>query len=109
MFGMSFTEILIIAVIAILFLGPDKLPQAMVKIAKFFKSFKSGINEAKQTLEQEVKMQELKDDAKKYQEKLQKSKQEFEKSIHVDAFEDAKKSIEEVKEVVEDVKDLKNV
>ena len=35
MFGMGFTEILIIMVIAILFLGPDKLPGAMVDIAKF--------------------------------------------------------------------------
>lgn len=35
MFGMGFTEILIIAIIAILFLGPDKLPSAMVEIAKF--------------------------------------------------------------------------
>ncbi|OQX73864.1 MAG: Sec-independent protein translocase TatB, partial [Campylobacteraceae bacterium 4484_4] len=43
MFGMSFGEILIIAIIAILFLGPDKLPEAMVKIAKFFKSFKKSI------------------------------------------------------------------
>jgi len=35
MFGMGFTEILFIAVIAIIFLGPDKLPEAMVQIANF--------------------------------------------------------------------------
>ncbi len=32
MFGMGFTEILMIAVVAIIFLGPDKLPSAMVKL-----------------------------------------------------------------------------
>ena len=37
MFGMSLPEIIVIAVIAVLFLGPDKLPSAMVEIAKFFK------------------------------------------------------------------------
>ena len=37
MFGMSFSEILVIAVIAVLVLGPDKLPSAMVQIAKFLK------------------------------------------------------------------------
>ncbi|MCD8476704.1 MAG: twin-arginine translocase TatA/TatE family subunit [Sulfurospirillum sp.] len=40
MFGLGFSEILVIAIIAILFLGPEKLPDAMVKGAKFFKSFK---------------------------------------------------------------------
>ena len=30
MFGMSLPEIIVIAVIAVLFLGPDKLPSAMV-------------------------------------------------------------------------------
>jgi len=37
MFGLGFMEILFIAIIAILFLGPDKLPGAMVDIAKFIK------------------------------------------------------------------------
>ena len=41
MFGFGFTEILIIVVIAILFLGPDKLPSAMVDVAKFFRSVKN--------------------------------------------------------------------
>ena len=59
MFGMSFMEILIVAVIAVLFLGPDKLPEALVKVAKFFKSFKGSINEAKSSFEQELKIQEL--------------------------------------------------
>ncbi len=40
MFGMGFTEILMIAVVAILFLGPDKLPDAMVSVAKFIKGGK---------------------------------------------------------------------
>ena len=34
MFGIGFTELVLIAIVAILFLGPDKLPQAMVEIAK---------------------------------------------------------------------------
>ena len=43
MFGMGFTEILVIAIIAILFLGPDKLPDTMVQIAKFFRNTKNTI------------------------------------------------------------------
>ena len=59
MFGMGFTEILIIAVIAILFLGPDKLPSAMVEIAKFFRSAKNAIGSVKDTLEEEMDMRTL--------------------------------------------------
>ena len=39
MFGMDMGELLVIAIVAIIFLGPDKLPDAMVIVAKFFKSF----------------------------------------------------------------------
>ena len=34
MFGMGMTEILVILVIAVIFLGPDKLPEAASKISK---------------------------------------------------------------------------
>ncbi len=37
MFGMGIGEILLIAIVAVLFLGPDKLPSTMVDIAKFFR------------------------------------------------------------------------
>ena len=39
MFGMGLTEIFLIAIVAVLFLGPDKLPSTMIEIAKFFPNF----------------------------------------------------------------------
>jgi len=66
MFGMGFTEILFIAVIAIIFLGPDKLPEAMVQIAKFFNSFKKTVSEAKSTFENEIHINELREEALSY-------------------------------------------
>ncbi len=83
MFGMSFGEILIIAVIAILFLGPEKLPDAMVKIAKFFKSFKKSINEAKDTIEQEMHIAELKEGAISYKKQLEESVNDVKKEVNV--------------------------
>ena len=47
MFGISFTEFFIIAVVAVIALGPEKLPKAMVEIAKFFKFFTKAMNDAK--------------------------------------------------------------
>ena len=72
MFGMSLPEIIVIAVIAVLFLGPDKLPSAMVEIAKFFKTVKKTVNDAKSSFDQEIKIQYLKEDAKKYKESISK-------------------------------------
>ena len=83
MFGMSFGEILIIAIIAILFLGPEKLPDAMVKIAKFFKSFKKSINDAKETIEQEMHIAELKEEAITYKKQLENSVHDVKRNVNV--------------------------
>jgi len=77
MFGMGFTEILLIAVVAILFLGPDKLPDAMVSIAKFIKGAKKAIGDAKSAIDDEIKISELKEEAMGYKEKLDMATQEL--------------------------------
>ncbi len=70
MFGMGFAEILIIGVIAILFLGPDKLPETMVQIAKFFKSVKTTVASAKSSIEEELHLEEIKKEANSYKQQL---------------------------------------
>ena len=70
MFGIGFTELLLIATIAILFLGPDKLPGALVDMAKFIKNMKRTIGEAKSSLEEEMKIADLKEEALNYKKQL---------------------------------------
>ena len=70
MFGIGFTELLLISIIAILFLGPDKLPSALVEMAKFIKSVKKTIGEAKSSLEEEMKISDLKEEALNYKKQL---------------------------------------
>ena len=70
MFGLGFTEILIIAVIAILFLGPDKLPSAMVDMAKFFRQMKKTVGSVKDSLEEEMNVSEIKAEALAYKKEL---------------------------------------
>jgi len=108
MFGMSFAEIMIIAVIAVLFLGPDKLPKAMVEIAKFFKSFKSGINDAKSSFEQEIRLQELKEETLEYKKKLDATSDSIRKTVTFDELEDIKKSTASVTDTFKDVKNSIN-
>jgi len=70
MFGMGFSEILIIAVIAILFLGPDKLPSTMIEIAKFFRSVKNTVGSVKQSIEEEMHVADIKEEALAYKKEL---------------------------------------
>lgn len=66
MFGMGFFEIMLIAIIAVIALGPEKLPTAMVEVARFFKKFKSSIDEAKSTLDNELQLSDMKEEASKF-------------------------------------------
>ena len=84
MFGIGFTEILLISVIAILFLGPDKLPDAMVQIAKFIKSVQKTVGEAKSSLEEEMKIADLKDEALKYKSQLDNATNELKSFKNID-------------------------
>ena len=109
MFGMGFGEILIIAIVAVIFLGPEKLPDAMVKAAKFFKTVKNSVNDVKSSFEQEMKIQELKDEALSYKKKLEEASESARKVITFDELEEIKKSTQSVsdsfKELENNVKD----
>jgi len=106
MFGMGFTEILFIAVIAIIFLGPDKLPEAMVQIAKFFNSFKKTVSEAKSTFEQEIHINELKEEALSYKRTLDGDISGFKNALSnpIDDLNEALADLEEKKSVDTDYK-----
>jgi len=83
MFGMGFTEMLLIAVIAILFLGPDKLPSTMIEIAKFFKNVKSTIGTVKDSIEEEINISDIKREALAYKEELLNASQSINKATHI--------------------------
>jgi sec-independent protein translocase protein TatB len=104
MFGMGFAEIIIIAIIAVIFLGPDKLPETMVNIAKFFKSLKSTVASAKDSLEQELNISELKKEALSYKEDLMSASNELERVTSggslSEEFDQIKQDLSEVKNSV---------
>ena len=97
MFGMSLGEILVIAIIAILFIGPEKLPEAMVKIAKFFRSFKKSVHEVKESIEQEIHLKELKDEAISYKEQLENSVNEIKRDHDVNVMDDLQDGFADIK------------
>ena len=97
MFGMGFAEILIIGVIAILFLGPDKLPETMVQIAKFFKSVKTTVASAKSSIEEELHIQEIKEEANSYKRQLTEASNELGR---VSGVEDLKEEMHDIQKEV---------
>ncbi len=105
MFGMSFTEILVIAIIAILFLGPDKLPDTLVQIAKFFKTFKRSINDAKSSIEQEMKVQELKEEALKYKKSLEDTADDVRQKLTFEELDELKNMNKNVNESINSLKE----
>ena len=63
MFGMGFLEIVLILIVAVIALGPEKLPSAAVDIAKMFKKLKAGVDDAKASLNDELNINAFKDEA----------------------------------------------
>jgi|GEM_PF-216808 len=90
MFGIGFTELLLISIIAILFLGPDKLPKALIDMAKFIKKIKITVGDAKSTLEEEFKIADLKEEALSYKKQLDEATDELKhfKNVDFDDFDD---------------------
>jgi Tat protein translocase TatB subunit len=58
MFGMGMGELLLILVVALLVVGPDKLPQAAKAIGKGIRDFRRHSQELQSTLEQDEKLGE---------------------------------------------------
>jgi twin arginine-targeting protein translocase tatB len=109
MFGMSLPEILVIAIIAVLFLGPDKLPSTMVQVAKFLKSLKKTVNDVKSSFDQEMKIQELKEDAKKYKESLTQASNTVRKKLTFEELDAIKNNVNDVGDLVKGgLNDAKN-
>lgn len=48
MFGMGWQELLLVLVIALIFFGPNKLPELGKSLGKAIASFKSGLKEGEQ-------------------------------------------------------------
>lgn len=65
MFDIGFWELVVIGVVALVVLGPERLPVAIRTAAHWIKLIRSTANSVKSELEQELKLQELHNDLKK--------------------------------------------
>ncbi|ECC0106990.1 Sec-independent protein translocase subunit TatB, partial [Campylobacter jejuni] len=78
---------------AILVLGPDKLPEAIVQIAKILKAVKRNIDDAKSSIEKEIRINDLKEEAKKYKDEFSSTNENIRKKLSFEEFDDLKRDI----------------
>jgi sec-independent protein translocase protein TatB len=60
MFGLSFTEVLIIAVLALVLLGPDQLPGAARTAGKWMRELRRATEDLKDQIETEINLDDRK-------------------------------------------------
>jgi len=92
--------ITVILIIAIIVLGPEKLPKVLVELAKYFKVIKKTINDAKSSFDQELRIAELKEDAKKYKESITQASEGVRKKLTFEELDEIKGGIDSVKETL---------
>lgn len=65
MFDIGFWELILVAVVGLLVLGPERLPLAIRNVSRWISAARKMANSVKDELEQELKIQELQDNLKK--------------------------------------------
>jgi sec-independent protein translocase protein TatB len=58
MFGIGFTELLVIAIVALLFVGPKRLPEVMKQAGRFFVQMRRTANDVRHTFDGVVRQAE---------------------------------------------------
>ncbi|WP_144211379.1 Sec-independent protein translocase protein TatB [Shewanella donghaensis] len=90
--GIGFMELLLIGILGLVVLGPERLPTAVRSISEWIRSLKRMANSVKDELEQELKIDQLHADLKKAESKgLSNLSPELQESI--DQLKDAAQSV----------------
>ncbi len=92
MFDIGFWELVLISVVGLVVLGPERLPHAIRSVSRFVSAAKSMANNVKDEISHELKVQEL-------QENLRKA----EKMGMEDLSPELKSSVEQLKQAAQDV------
>lgn len=103
MFGIGIFEVLVILIVAVIALGPNKLPQTILDVVKFFRAVKKTMAEAKETFDKEIQLSEIKQETLKYKDTLQNELAKVTRDIELDELREIRTD-----SVVEPIKDELN-
>ncbi|WP_087024707.1 Sec-independent protein translocase protein TatB [Thaumasiovibrio subtropicus] len=92
MFDIGFWELILISVVGLVVLGPERLPVAIRNVSRWIRAARSMANSVQAELEQELKIQELQQNLKK-----------AEQMSMQDLSPDLQQSVDELKQAADDV------
>jgi sec-independent protein translocase protein TatB len=95
MFDIGFSEILVIAVVALIVIGPERLPKVARTLGHLFGRLQRYVAEVKADIDREMQMEELK--------KLQSSMQEAARSVENSVSEGMRDTETQIKTAADDV------
>lgn len=81
MLNLGMTEIFCFAVIALLVLGPEKLPEAARFVAKWYGKIKKFINNIQNEIDRELKLSEFREEMQKEIEKITELERRMQKQL----------------------------
>ncbi len=81
MFNVGMTEIFCFAVIALVILGPEQLPEAVRFIAKWYGKFKRAITTIQQEIDQELKLSEFREEIQREIQRLSELEQRLQQQL----------------------------
>lgn len=82
MFDIGFAELVIIAVVSLLVIGPERLPSTIRTASLWLNRIKRGFNDIKQEVQQELHNDSVMQELRKTGEQLQQQTQDIQNSIH---------------------------
>jgi sec-independent protein translocase protein TatB len=91
MFDIGFSEIVVIAVVALVVLGPEKLPKTARTLGHLFGRLQRYVNDVKRDIQRELELEEL----RKLQQNVQSAAKEIEDSM-ASATRDVERSVHDV-------------
>jgi sec-independent protein translocase protein TatB len=103
MFDIGFTELMVIGLVALIVIGPEKLPRVARTVGHLAGRLQRYVSDVKADINREIELDEL----RKMRDSMQQAASEMQSSVHSELHKtetDLNKAVEEVKESVEDKK-----
>jgi len=96
MFDVGFAELLLLSLIALLVLGPERLPRVAKTLGGLSRKARSSWLSLKRSIDEEIRQQDLKEPVDKMRKDFQSTVKDFKSSV-----DEVKESVGEVRESVE--------
>ena len=82
MLDVGFSELLVFGIIALLVLGPDKLPEAARFVAKWYSKLKRLISNVQNDIDRELRLSELREQMQNEMQRIQELEQKMQVQMH---------------------------